>query len=148
MLWLFKVFLYFHTNCEIICSSSVKNTIGSLMKVKSLSCVQLFCDPVDCSPPGSSVHGILQARIMEWVAKSLLQGIFLTQGSNPGLLHRRRVLCRLSPQGSPSQTVMCCSSLVLGAEVPEGTEFCLFCSLLQPRICNSVWLVVFLVNTC
>ena len=31
------------------------------------SCLTL-CDPVDCSPPGSSVHGILQARILEWVA--------------------------------------------------------------------------------
>ena len=28
------------------------------------------CDPMDCSPPGSSVHGILQARILEWVAIS------------------------------------------------------------------------------
>ena len=27
-----------------------------------------FCGPMDCSPPGSSVHGILQARILEWVA--------------------------------------------------------------------------------
>ena len=32
-----------------------------------LSCIQL-CDPMDCSPPGSSVHGISQARILEWVA--------------------------------------------------------------------------------
>ena len=31
------------------------------------SCLTL-CDPMDCSPPGSSVHGILQARILEWVA--------------------------------------------------------------------------------
>ena len=34
-------------------------------------CTQLcltFCDPMDCSPPGSSVHGISQARILEWVA--------------------------------------------------------------------------------
>ena len=37
--------------------------------MKSLSCVPL-CDPVDCSPLGSSVHGILQARILEWVAIS------------------------------------------------------------------------------
>ena len=29
-----------------------------------------LCNPVDCSPPGSSVHGILQARILEWVAIS------------------------------------------------------------------------------
>ena len=33
ILWLFKVFLYFHTNCEIICSSSVKNTTGSLIGI-------------------------------------------------------------------------------------------------------------------
>ena len=31
-------------------------------------------DPVDCSPPGSSVHGILQARILEWVAISFSRG--------------------------------------------------------------------------
>ena len=33
-----------------------------------VSSVRLFCDPMDCSPPGFSVHGILQARILEWVA--------------------------------------------------------------------------------
>ena len=43
------------------------------VKVKSLSCVQL-CDPVDCSPPGSSGHGRLQARILEWVAISFSRG--------------------------------------------------------------------------
>ena len=45
------------------------------------------CDPLDCSPQGSSVHGILQARILEWVAIFLLQGIFLTQGLNLPSLH-------------------------------------------------------------
>ena len=39
-----------------------------------LSCVWLFCDPMDCSPPVSSVHGILQARILEWVAMSSSRG--------------------------------------------------------------------------
>ena len=39
-------------------------------KVKSLSRVWL-CDPMDCSPPGSSVHGILQARTLEWADISL-----------------------------------------------------------------------------
>ena len=42
-----------------------------------------LCHPMDCSPPGSSVYGILQARILEWVTIS----IFLTQGSNSRLLH-------------------------------------------------------------
>ena len=37
----------------------------------SLSHVWLFCNPMDCSPPGSSVHGILQASILEWVAISI-----------------------------------------------------------------------------
>ena len=39
-------------------------------------------DPIDCSPPGSSGHGIFQARTLEWIAIFLLQGIFSTQGSN------------------------------------------------------------------
>ena len=42
-------------------------------KVKLLSRVTL-CDPVDCSLPGSSVHGILQARILEWVTISFSRG--------------------------------------------------------------------------
>ena len=37
------------------------------------SCPAL-CDPMDCSPPGSSVHGILQARILKWVAFLFLRG--------------------------------------------------------------------------
>ena len=128
-----------------------------------------LCDPMDCGLPGSSVHGILQARILEWVAIPfsrgssrhrdqiwvscitgsfftnlpskeaqstheshshsvmssslwphrlyspwnspgqntglgslfLLQGIFPTQGLNPGLPHCRRILYQLSHQGSP-----------------------------------------------
>ena len=45
------------------------------------ACTQLLsrfrlCDPKDCSPPGSSVHGILQARILEWVAISFSKGSF------------------------------------------------------------------------
>ena len=34
----------------------------------------IFCDPMDCSPPGSCVHGILQARILEWVAMPSSRG--------------------------------------------------------------------------
>ena len=56
--------------------------------------------PHGCILPGSSVHGILQARILEWVSCCLLQGIFLTQGLNPGLLHCRWILYQLSHQGS------------------------------------------------
>ena len=44
------------------------------VKVKSLSRVPTLCDPVDCSLPGFSVHGILQARVLEWVAISFSRG--------------------------------------------------------------------------
>ena len=42
-------------------------------KWKSLSRVWL-CDPIDCSLPGSSVHGLLQARVLEWIASPLSRG--------------------------------------------------------------------------
>ena len=40
----------------------------------SLSVMSNFCDPMDCSLPGSSVHGIFQARVLEWVAISFSRG--------------------------------------------------------------------------
>ena len=58
--------------------------------------------PMDCSPPGSSVHWILQASLLEWVAVSSSLGIFLTQGSNLSLLcllYWQGPLCHL---GSPN----------------------------------------------
>ena len=58
-------------------------------------------DPMDCSLPGSSVHGILQARILEWTGIPFFRGIFLTQGSNLGLLHCRQIIYCLNYQGSP-----------------------------------------------
>ena len=48
--------------------------------MKSLSRVRLFATPWGCSPPGSSIHGILQARILEWVAIS-----FPGDLCNPGI---------------------------------------------------------------
>ena len=62
---------------------------------------QTLCDPMDRSLPDSSVHGSLQARILEWVAMPSSRGIFPTQGTNPGLLHGRWILYPLSHQGSP-----------------------------------------------
>ena len=55
------------------------------VKVKLLSHVQL-CNPMDCSLPDSSVHGTLQARVLEWAAISFSRGIFPSQGSDPSLL--------------------------------------------------------------
>ena len=47
---------------------------SSFVHAKSLQLCPTLCDPMDCSPPGSSVHGILQARTLEWVAISSSRG--------------------------------------------------------------------------
>ena len=57
------------------------------------------CDPVDCSPPGSSVHGDSAGKNIGVGCRALLQGILPTQRLNPGLLHCRWTLYRLSHHG-------------------------------------------------
>ena len=61
-----------------------------------------LCDPMDCSLPGSSVYGDSPGQNTGVGCHALLQGIFPTQQSNPGLPHCRWILYRLSHQGSPS----------------------------------------------
>ena len=61
------------------------------VKVKVSRSCQTLCDPMDYT-----VHGILQARTLEWVAFPFLQGIFPTQGSNPSFPHCRGILYQLS----------------------------------------------------
>ena len=56
------------------------------VKACMLSHFSSLCDPMDCSPPVSSVHEILQARIMKWVAMPSSKGSPLTQGLNPYIL--------------------------------------------------------------
>ena len=86
---------------RVLAFSAACNLLFSHLKVKvAHSCLTLY-HPMDCSPPGSSVLGILQARIQESGSCFLLQGIFPTQGLNPGLLHCRQILYCLSHQGSP-----------------------------------------------
>ena len=64
------------------------------------SCLTL-CDPLDCSLPDSSVHGDSPGKNTGVGCHALIQGIFPTQGSNPGLPHCRQILYHLSHQGSP-----------------------------------------------
>ena len=68
--------------------------------VVTQSCLTL-CDPMDCSPPGSSVRGILQAGILEWVAIPFSRGSSQPNRSNTSLLHFGQILHHLSHQGSP-----------------------------------------------
>ena len=64
------------------------------------SCLTL-CDPMDCSPPGSSVHGDSPCKNTRVGCHVFLQGIFPTQGLKPGLLLCRHILYHLSYQRSP-----------------------------------------------
>ena len=47
---------------------------GKEVKVKVTQSCPTLCDPMDCSPPGSSVHGILQVRLLVWVAFPFSRG--------------------------------------------------------------------------
>ena len=64
------------------------------------SCLSL-CNPMDCSPPGSSVHADSLGKNTGVGCHALLQGIFPTQGLNMGALHGRQILYHLSHRGSP-----------------------------------------------
>ena len=54
--------------------SKIHKTVVTLVHAKLLQSCLTLCDPMDCSPPGPSVHGILQARILEWVAMPSSRG--------------------------------------------------------------------------
>ena len=72
--------------------------IYTAIVLSRFSRVQLFCDPKDCSLPGSSVHGIFQARILEWVAITFSRE-YSNPGFEPSLLHCRQILYHLSCWG-------------------------------------------------
>ena len=78
----------FTVNClhyKVMNRSECQENSNNLVVCES---VTTPCDPMDCSLPGFSVHGILQARILDWVAVPFSR-IFPTQRSNPRLLHCR-----------------------------------------------------------
>ena len=77
--------------CECVCT---------VLCLLTQSCLTL-CEPMDCSLPGSSVHRDSLGKNTGVGCHALLQGIFPTQGSNPGLPHCRWILYHLSHQGSP-----------------------------------------------
>ena len=70
---------------------------------QSLSCVQLY-DRMDCRLPSFSVHGDSPGKNTGVGCHALLQGIFPTQGLNPGLPHCRWICYHLSLQGKPKNT--------------------------------------------
>ena len=123
---------------------------GYKIYLKKLSnvCAQLqptLCNPMDYSPPGSSVPGILRARILEKVAIPFSRGSSQTQGSNPYVLlrlHRQVDSSPLSHQESPLKGICCSVAQSCPTLRPHGLQPArLPCPSPSPRVCsNSCWL--------
>ena len=73
--WVSSEMSYFHSNLHLRVYFSQKPKLkdSGTMRLVPQSCPTL-CDPMDCIPPGSSVHGILQARMLEWAPVSSSRG--------------------------------------------------------------------------
>ena len=77
---------------------------------KQLHLCPTLCSLMDCMPPGSSVHGILQVKILEWVAMSFFRGSSQPRGLNLGLLcllHWPAGSWPLVPPGKPLRKQLC-----------------------------------------
>ena len=89
-------------------SWATRETHSIYTAAKSLQSCPTLCDLMDCSPPGSSVHGESPGKNTGVGCHAFLQGIFSTQGFNPGLPHCKWLLYHLSHQGSPVIICMPC----------------------------------------
>ena len=128
--WWWRKLKKFYIKGKVYCDYVLKDDVVKMSCMHAQS-LQTLCAPVDCSPPGSSVHGILQTRVLEWITMpssreasrprdqtllsyiswigqntgvgslSLFQWIFSTQGSNPGLLHCGWILYQLNHKCGP-----------------------------------------------
>ena len=116
--------------------SSVPWAVRSFSLVICLISTRLcstLCGPLDCSPPGSSVHGSFQARNPGMGCHFLLQGIFPTQGSNLRLLcllHCRWILYQLCHWGCPSILYIVSVVKVKVAQLYPELSLC------NPRACT------------
>ena len=110
--------------CRQMCmrADSGMRCVRKCHAVQSAQSCSTLCDPMDCSPLGSSVCGIGHGKNPGVDYHFLLQGIFLIQGSNPHLLHCRRFFTA-EPLGKP-----CCAedqapNPEKGAGVPSHLDF-------------------------
>ena len=97
-------FLYFYFNIfefyYFPAHSFIQHPSCAVLCLVTQSCPTL-CKSMDCSPPGSSVHGDSLGKNTGVGCHALLQGVFSTQGLNPGLPHCRQILYHLSHWGNP-----------------------------------------------
>ena len=108
--------------------------------VKSLQSCPPLCDPMNCSPPGSSFNGILQARILKWVAISFSRGSSWSQGSNPHHLHLLHWQGGSLPGIEPRSPALQADSLHLSSPGKHGSSTMLCCQ--GSRVCKVIPVLV------
>ena len=99
-------------------STRIYGCIYVCMCAKSLQSCPTLCDAMDCSPPGSSVHGIFLARILEWVGISFSRGSFQPKDST--LISCVSCIADslpTEPTGKPVYTYTCCIFICTDAYV-------------------------------
>ena len=111
-------------NCFVhYCTPALRNMPSTRVLCLVAQSYLTVCDPMECSPPGSSsVHEDSPGNNTGVGCHALLQGIFPTLGSNPDLPRCRQILYRLSHQGSPS-TLESQSNLYLSTSVKTSQVF-------------------------
>ena len=107
---------------------------------KSLQSCLTLCDPIDCSPPGSSICGILQARILEWVAMTSSRGSSPTQGSNPSLLHLLHWQVSSLPLAPPEKPIITVPVLKETSDSPFNPQDTQSNQPGHQRDCMQAWL--------
>ena len=110
---------------------------------------QILCDLMDYSPPGSSVLADSPDKNTGVGCHAFLQGIFLTQGSNPGLPHCRWIPYHLSHQGSPSYIsyILYIFSFLHRSVGKESAYVSQICSRLEnPRDKGAWWAAVYVIT--
>ena len=97
--------------------SHIKGKSFNLLPLNIMLSVSDSCDPMDCSLPGSSVHGILQARILEWVAISFSRGSSRPKNQTWVSCIAGRYFTNWTTREALKYNISCCSLFVC---------FCLF----------------------
>ena len=110
-MYMIYIYIYIERERDTHTHTHTHTHTYAVLCLVSQSCLTL-CDPMDCSPPGSSVPGDSPGQNTGVGYHALLQGIL---GSNPDLPHCRQILYHLSHQGSPRILVWAAYSFSRGS---------------------------------
>ena len=108
------------------------NTMRPLVVVELLSRARLFCDPMDCSPPGSSDNGVSQARILDWAATSFSRGSSWPRDWTHISCIGRRILYHWATRKA-SGRVLCSDENHWDKQTPLKLSTSLFCELPEAK---------------